>query len=72
MRMSQQGCSVRGMVTSRTSAALCWWRAGGHARQLTGGGDFGAFHGLGKHAQGRLTLSVMHLLVMQVTTCRIA
>ena len=55
---------MRGRTASWPPTGLRWWRAWGHSRQLTGGRDLGAFHGLGKYAERRLALSVVHLVMV--------
>lgn len=69
VRVSQQRPCVCGRLANWPPTGLRWWRAWGHSRQLTGGCDLGAFHGLGKYTERRLALSVVHLVVVQVSTC---
>ncbi len=67
--MQQEGSAMRSRMTRRSSTALRGGGTrGGGARQLSGGGDFGALDRLGKHTESRLTLPVVHLVVMQMPT----
>ena len=72
MRMQQERTSMGGRMTSRSPSALRRLRGrptGGGAGELTGGGNLGALDRLRQDAEGGLTLSVVHLVVMQMPTC---
>ena len=72
MRMQQERTSVSGRMTSRPPVALRRLRGRptrGGARELTGRGDLGALDSFRKDAEGGLTLSVVHLVMMQMPTC---
>ena len=72
VRMQQERTGVGGRMTSRPPIALRRLRGrptGGGARELTGSGNLGALDRLRENAEGSLTLSVVHLVVMQMPTC---
>ena len=72
MRMQQERTSVSGRMTSRPPIALRRLRGrptGGGARELTGRGNLGALDSFREDAEGGLTLSVVHLMMMQMPTC---
>lgn len=72
MRMQQERTGMGGRMTSWPPVALRRLRrrpSRGGARELTGGGNLGALNRLREDAEGGLTLSVVHLMVVQVPTC---
>lgn len=69
VRVQQERTSVGGRMTSRSPIALRRLRGRptrGGARELTGGSNLGALDCLREDTEGGLTLSVVHLMVMQM------
>ena len=63
--MRQKRAAVCGSMAAGASTAL---RRRRRAGQLADGGDLGALYCFRQHAESRLTLPVVHLVVMQVAT----